>query len=80
MFKDSMRDNFPPGWKRVRYSRNFPPAPELHADLAIPLLNKEAWEKADKSGFVFDVNSDSVYEVARHHMFHIRLDRLTDAQ
>lgn len=72
MFKDTMRESFPHGWKRVRYSQNFPPAPVLKPDLAIPLLDKSAWAKADASGYIFEVASDSVYEVSRHHMAKLR--------
>jgi len=37
MFKESMTETFPPKWKRVRYSQNFPKLPLLTPDFALVL-------------------------------------------
>ncbi len=48
LFKSSMFTSFPPGWRRVRYSRNFPKLPEAENSEAFPLLTQSDWERASR--------------------------------
>jgi len=44
LFKDSMNTRFPSGWRRIRYSRNFPKMPTKEVE-AIPLVHHQDWIK-----------------------------------
>lgn len=74
MFKDTMTETFPPKWKRVRYSQNFPKSPVLVADIAIVLTDKSMWRAADEMPVNWVVNSITMYEICRHRIGRVRLE------
>ena len=68
MFKDSMfGTHFPKGWKRVRYSQNFPKLPVRKTD-AFVLLSRADWQKL--AGLAACIVCDSVHtqEEALHNL------------
>lgn len=73
MFKDTMTETFPPKWKRVRYSQNFPKLPPPAYDLAIVLHRPEDWRSADNVALTWETDNDIVYEMARHRIARVRL-------
>lgn len=73
MFKDTMTETFPPKWKRVRYSQNFPKLPPLTYDLAIVLRRPEDWREADNIAITWETDNSTVYEMARHRIARVRL-------
>jgi len=77
MFKDMMREEWPPKWKRVRYSQNWPKPPSPDFDLAIPLISKDAWHEAANTPVTWLVDDYTSYEIARHRIANIAL-RITN--
>lgn len=43
LFKDTARDKFPPKWKRVRYSQNYPKPPKPVCDVSFILRDADQW-------------------------------------
>lgn len=72
MFKDTMTETFPPKWKRVRYSENFPKLPLPVFDLALVLRTPADWHKADNVSLTWEADNYFIYEMARH-----RIGRVT---
>lgn len=72
MFKASATETWPAGWKRVRYSQNWPALDKCTPDFVAVLLSQSEWESAEKTGRNFVCETPSIYELARHHMGHIR--------
>jgi len=68
LFKQSMADRFPPKWKRVRYSQNFPEAPTLAMDFSTPLMTPRQWQQAFKQGVRYECTTSAIYELAAHHL------------
>jgi len=71
MFKDSARDIWPPKWKRVRYSANWPPLPTFSPDFAQVLRTPDDWKIAEKEHVLFSTSSSLDYEMARHRIGNI---------
>lgn len=67
LFKESMFTEWRPGWKRVRYSNNFPKLPEAPNHEAFPLLKPADWRKASDIAGDLICYSPYVYEIAQHH-------------
>jgi len=72
LFKDTMRDVFPPKWKRIRYSQNFPPFEHEAADLAIVLLTPTDWRAADHETVDWVADNSTLWQMAQK-----RLGRLS---
>jgi len=72
LFKQSMSEVWPPKWKRIRYSRNWPKPPYIPAEIAIPLFAPQDWRKADAEQKEWICADDEIYEIARHYMANIR--------
>lgn len=75
MFKASANEVWPPKWKRVRYSQNWP-----HVTLAVPdfvavLLSRVDWERVERQGVVFTCETPTDYERARHYVANIARSR-----
>lgn len=73
MFKETMNETFPPKWKRVRYSENFPKLPPVKYDLAIILRRPEDWRGADNVSVTWETGNEVIYEMARHRIARVRL-------
>lgn len=66
MFKDTMRETFPPKWKRVRYSENFPKLPPHAAEVTIILRSQADWKHADFLPVTWAADNNTIYQMARH--------------
>lgn len=66
MFKETMTETFPPKWKRVRYSQNFPKLAEKDFDLVIVLNKPTDWRTADYTNVTWTAENEVIYEMARH--------------
>jgi len=68
MFKDSQfGTHFPKGWKRVRYSQNWPKL-ERGKSSAFVLLSRDDWYHLASLAFVVDAAQGDAYETAVHHL------------
>lgn len=64
LFKECMQTDWPEGWRRVRYSQNWPKLPEIEGSSAFVVLSAVDWQKvALLPGTVETFNQD-VYERA----------------
>jgi hypothetical protein len=68
MFKSAMQEEWPPAWKRVRYSQNWPILPKNTPEFICVLRSKDDWKHADKQGVLFICASHMDYEIAAHHI------------
>jgi len=77
LFKPSIfTDDWPAGWKRIRYSQSFPPAAEIDTN-AIVLLTQEDWYKlAEKAVVVTVTTLDDFEEVSNRMHFHDTIVKL----
>lgn len=66
MFKETMTETFPPKWKRVRYSQNFPKLPQYSPDFASVLHTPADWRKLDTMALLWGADNDVIYQMARH--------------
>lgn len=67
MFKASANEIWPPKWKRVRYSQNWPIITPAKPDYVSVLLSRADWMDMDKQGFIFLCETRAIYEKSRHH-------------
>lgn len=72
MFKDTMRESFPPKWKRIRYSENFPKLKPPPMEYSAVLRSKAAWNALEKMPVTWEAENYYIYEAARH-----RIGRVT---
>lgn len=77
LFKPAIfTDSWPKGWKRIRYSQSFPPAPERQTD-AIVLLTQEDWYKLAHRAVIVTVGTLDDFEEASNRLhFHDTIVRL----
>jgi len=73
MFKETMKETFPPKWKRVRYSENFPKLEPLVPEQMIVLLSPSEWRKADYAPLTWQTDNTTIYEMARHRIGRVNL-------
>lgn len=66
LFKDTARDTFPPKWKRVRYSQNYPKPPVLTPDYAQVLRSKSDWRDIEAMPVIWHVGTLVALEYAKH--------------
>jgi hypothetical protein len=80
LFKPSIfTAGWPKGWKRIRYSQGFPPAPERETT-AIVLLTQEDWYKLAQKALIVTVGTlDDFQEVSDRLHFHDTIVRLKTA-
>jgi len=71
MFKDSMTEKWPPKWKRVRYSENWPKPPFRRPEVSITLLKPADWQEADKLRVPFVAETVEVADRCKHHMANV---------
>jgi len=79
MFKDMMQEEWPPKWKRVRYSESWPKPPAHDFDSAITLTSKATWNEAGESPVTWVIDERATYEIARHRIANIAL-RVSDVE
>lgn len=65
LFKDLQITEFPPGWRRIRYSQNFPKLPPIENIDAFPLLTRENWLHASKDAVVIKCIGTHAYNVSK---------------
>lgn len=76
MFKASANEVWPSGWKRVRYSQNWPPVTKGIPDFVAVLLSAHDWERAAAQKVVFVAETRFDYERAIHHIANVAGERL----
>lgn len=59
LFKQTALDTWPPRWKRVRYSQNWPELPDKHNPTAFPVIKFRDWFRIHE--LHVPVRADSVY-------------------
>jgi len=64
MFKDAARTVWPPRWKRVRYSRNWPKLPVQKPIMAFPLVRAADWRKLEALDITVYADSEATLEAA----------------
>lgn len=64
MFKDAMRTVWPKGWRRVRYSNNWPKLPVQKPVIAFPLLRYDDWKRMEAYGVTVYADSPETLEAA----------------
>lgn len=70
MFKQTAFDqNWPKGWKRVRYSQNFPKLPEMKTD-AFVLREFKDWEKLSRIAVLVVAQDEDTFEYAQWKLYH----------
>jgi len=65
LFKDLQVTEFPPNWRRIRYSRNYPTLPAVENIDAYPLLNDKNWHDAAKDAPVIRCIGELAYKVSK---------------
>jgi len=64
LFKDSMATKFQKGWRRIRYSRNWPKLPDPKNTDAFPLVTLRDWQRMDALNMTVRADSYFTYEAA----------------
>lgn len=75
LFKDSMADRWPPKWKRVRYSQNWPRPPAWTFDWTQPLLKPADWQAAAEKPVIFVAETAEMQDMALHHLANVTYQR-----
>lgn len=65
LFKDSMQTVWPSGWKRIRYSQNWPKLDHKKPDIAFPVIKLDDWFRLDKMGIPIQTDSEYTYQAAK---------------
>jgi len=73
LFKAGMTDVWPPKWKRIRYSANWPKPPYAKADMAIILRTPEDWRRARETKIEWLCEDGLIFQRALHRMTNISL-------
>lgn len=73
MFKETMSETFPPKWKRVRYSQNFPKLEPLVPDLMIVLRSVTDWRRADYTPLTWHTDNNTIFQMAKHRIARVTL-------
>ena len=64
LFKSSIATPWPPGWRRVRYSKSWPKLPHIAPSLAFPLLKLADWQRMAASCDIIYADSQITLEAA----------------
>jgi len=75
LFKEQARDKFPPKWKRVRYSQNYPTPIRPKPDFVSLLNSPTGWKAAADYPTNFEVSDVTTWEMALHRMANVRYVR-----
>jgi len=67
LFKDAVSERWPKGWRRVRYSQNYPKLSHTKNDTAIPLIKHADWLKLEYLAPLVWSDSQYTYERALAH-------------
>lgn len=73
LFKAVMSEQWPPRWKRVRYSKNWPKPPYVPAELAITLFTPADWQRARETKIQWICEDGLIFQRALHRMTNIVL-------
>lgn len=65
LFKDAINTQWPPGWKRVRYSQNWPDLPVQENPTAFPVINLWDWQRVSDIHEPVRADSLTTYLAAR---------------
>lgn len=77
LFKDSIfKTDWPPGWKRVRYSQSFPKLPERKTTAFVLLEHADWYKLASKALVIHAVGYDAFEEAQNQMHFHDVIIRL----
>jgi len=71
LFKASFSDIFPPNWKRVRYSQNFPKPVPIRTEFSVQLFKPDDWRAVDKQNVAFVAESHDLYLLALKHCYNV---------
>jgi len=71
MFKDSMSEEWPSHWRRMRYSNNWPKISQFSPDFVRILRTPTDWQAVSDERGIFSCASPELYELARHHLGNI---------
>lgn len=66
MFEDAITTRWPPGWKRVRYSQNWPKLPELGNKTAFPVITFYDWQRVNDIREPVRADSVTTYVMAHN--------------
>jgi hypothetical protein len=64
MFKQLGQDAWPAGWRRVRYSRNFPKLSERVDKRAFPIVTRKDWQRVERIGGSLVCENETIYLMA----------------
>lgn len=73
MFKASANEIWPSGWRRVRYSHNWPALPIVVASFTAVLLSRQDWQRVAREQTIFTCETSALYELATHRIGNIKL-------
>lgn len=68
LFKTAMFETWPPKWRRIRYSNNWPKLPEFPTTSAFPVLAREDWTRMAQLPGTIETRDPQVYERAMLHL------------
>lgn len=68
LFKTAMFEVWPPKWRRVRYSNNWPGMPEFATTDAFPVISRADWTRVALLPGAIEISSPAVYELAMRHL------------
>lgn len=64
LFKDAMNTRWPAGWKRIRYSQNYPKLPTRTPEIAFPLIRLADWRRLAALDMTVRADDQYCYEAA----------------
>ena len=73
MFKSMMSASWPPHWRRVRYSQNWPKLSITPPELVIVLRTKHAWDEAQKERVRWLCGTREIFELAAHRIANVTM-------
>lgn len=71
MFKETMSEDWPKNWKRVRYSQNWPKLTRDEPIFVAVLRSHKDWNACEKYKAIFRCETDLDYEIALHHIANV---------
>ena len=67
LFKDAQVTEFAKGWRRIRYSRNFPKMPEISGKEAFAVIKHQDWRKIENLAVSVRTEDQWIVELAYAH-------------
>lgn len=68
LFKDAQVTEFSKGWRRIRYSRNFPKMPEISGKEAFAVIHHADWRKIENLGVIVRTDAKWIEDLAYAHL------------